>query len=78
MAFKVSSTRLIDATKMLQRLVDAVNTLERLGSNNIVFMQTKKEAHDMIDELKTVYDLESFDEWKGKKSTEKTADRTKK
>ena len=82
MAFKVSSSRLIKVAKVLQRQRDAINTLERLGSNKIVFMELKKESDDLIDELKTVYDLENFDEWTGKKTEvlnqEKTADEPKK
>ena len=82
MAFKVSSSRLIKVAKVLQRQRDAINTLERLGSNKIVFMELKKESDDLIDELKTVYDLENFDEWTGKKTEvlnqEKTADEKKK
>lgn len=69
MAFKVSSTRLIKTTKMLQTLVDAVNNLERIGGNKTVYLKTKKEAHDLIDELKASYDLENFDEWKDKKKS---------
>ena len=64
MAFKVSSTRLIKAAKLTKRAADAINTLERLGSNKIVFMELKKELQDFADELTSQYDLESFEEWK--------------
>ena len=64
MAFKVSSTRLIKVTKLLERADFALNTLEKNNKNKILFPELKKEIQEVIEELKTVYDLENFDEWK--------------
>ncbi len=63
MAFKVSSTRLIKITKVLQRADFALNTLEKNGKNTILFPELKKELQDCIEELKIAYDLENFEEW---------------
>ena len=67
MAWKVSSSRMIKITKTLEKADFAINTLERLGQNNHVFLDTKKEIQELVDELKAVYDLENFEEWKEKK-----------
>jgi len=64
--FKVSSSELIVITKSLEKAANAINTLERLGNNKHVFLETKKELHDIVDHLKSRYDLENFEEWKVK------------
>jgi hypothetical protein len=65
--FKVSSSELIHITETLQKAVNAINTLERLGNNNHVFLDTKKQVHDEIERLKSRYDLKNFNEWKKEK-----------
>ncbi len=65
--FKTSSNELIRIAKALDKASNAINTLERLGSNKHVFLETKKELQDLSDELKSRYDLESFNEWIDKK-----------
>lgn len=62
--FKVSSSELISITKNLEKAANAINTLERLGNNKHVFLETKKEIHEQIDHLKSRYGLEQFEEWK--------------
>lgn len=62
--FKVTSSRLIKITKTLEKADFAINTLERLGQNKMVFMDTKRDIQELIDELKSQYELEQFTEWK--------------
>jgi hypothetical protein len=62
--FKVSSNELITITQTLEDAANAINTLERLGSNKHVFLETKQKIHNEIDRLKSRYDLENFAEWK--------------
>jgi len=62
MAFRVSSTKLIKVTKLLERADKALNTLDT--GNVKLYSTLKKEIQDCTDELKSVYDLESFEEWK--------------
>lgn len=62
--FKITSGELIRIIKTLEKQNFAINTLERLGQNNKVFMTTKKEGYDLIDELKSRYGIEQFDEWR--------------
>lgn len=65
--FKISSSELIEIAKTLQKASFAINTLERNSSNSIVFQETKKEIHDLLDKLNSRYDLKNFKEWKTKK-----------
>lgn len=67
MGFKVPAERMIRIAKTLDKASFAINTLERLGQNKAVFLETKKEIHDLSDELKSLYKLEEFDEWKNVK-----------
>ena len=39
--FKVSSSEIVKITKALERAAFAINTLERLGQNKIVFLEIK-------------------------------------
>jgi len=61
--FKVTSGELIRILKTLEKQNFAINTLERLGNNQMVFLETKQEANVLIDELKSRYGIEQFDEW---------------
>lgn len=70
--FKVSSNELIIITKTLEKAANAINTLERLGNNNHVFLETKQEIHAEIDRLKSRYDLENFEEWKIQREKKKS------
>lgn len=67
MAFKVDSGRLIKVTKLLERSDKALNILDNGHNNAELYHSLKKEIQDCVEELKSVYDLESFDEWKKKK-----------
>lgn len=62
--FKITSGELIRVIKTLEKQNFALNTLERLNNNNIVFIETKQEANTLIDELKSRYGIEQFDEWR--------------
>jgi hypothetical protein len=64
MAFKVSSSRIIKLTQLLVRADKAMNVLERNGKNKIIYPELKKEIQDEIEEVKSMYGLEDFDEWK--------------
>lgn len=64
MAFRVSSIRLIKITKLLERSDKALNILDNGHNNAELYHTLKKEIQDCIQELKNVYDLENFDEWK--------------
>lgn len=61
--FKVSSSEIVKITKALERAAFAINTLEKLGQNKIVFLEIKKELNDLVDELKSRYEIEKFSEW---------------
>jgi hypothetical protein len=61
--FKVSSSEIVKITKALERAAFAINALERLGQNKIVFLEIKKELNDLTDELKSRYEIEKFSEW---------------
>jgi len=62
--FKVSSYELIKIVKTLDKSLFAINTLERLGHNRAVFLETKEELFELKRQLINRYGLEGFDEWK--------------
>lgn len=66
MAFKVDSGRLIKVTKLLERSDKALNILDNGHNNAELYHSLKKDIQDCVEELKSLYDLESFDEWKKK------------
>lgn len=62
--FKVSSFELIKIVKLLDKSLFAINTLERLGQNRAVFLETKEQLFETKRQLIDRYGLEGFDEWK--------------
>lgn len=62
--FKVSSYELIKIVKALDKSLFAINTLERLGQNKAVFLETKEELFALKSQLINRYGLEGFEEWK--------------
>ena len=70
--FKVTSSRIIDIVLTLEKADFAINTLERLGQNKAVFLETKKEVQDLVETLKSAYQLEDYDEWKDRKRKQRS------
>jgi len=62
--FKITSGELIRAVKLIDRAEHAMNNLERLGGNKILYPELKKELQELSEEFKNRYLLEEMDEWK--------------
>jgi hypothetical protein len=62
--YKVTTGELVRTVKLIDRADNALNNLERLNSNKILYPELKKELQELSLELRSRYDLEALDEWK--------------
>lgn len=64
--YKITVDQLLLIAKTLEKADFAINTLERLGQNKAVFLETKKDIQKLRDDLTSRYDLKSFNNGKNK------------
>jgi len=60
--YKITVDQLLLIAKTLEKADFAINTLERVGQNKVVFLETKKDIQKLKDDLISRYDLKSFND----------------
>lgn len=58
--YKVSGNLLEEVVKILDRSDNAINTLERLGSNKRIYDELKRDIQKLSDKIKSQYALDEF------------------
>ena len=62
--YKVTSGELIEGIKLIDKAEKALNTLEKLTNNKIIYPELRIELQKYSSDIKTRYLIEEMDEWK--------------
>lgn len=57
---KISEELLLEISKTLTRTADAINNLERLNSNKIIYPELKRDVHNLAEKLEDQYGLREY------------------
>lgn len=58
--YKITTDKLLKVVNVINRADRAINNLERLGRNQIIYPELKKEMQLICDELKSQYSLNEY------------------